>query len=332
VAIVGAGRWGRNIIRVLSQIDGARLVVACDRNARALEGLSADVEREYSSDRVFCRPDIDAVLIATPPNTHADLTVAALRAKKHVFVEKPMAMRTADAVRIKRAATESDRRVMVGFILHHHPAVIALQTLIRSGRLGSISSIRAVRAASRPPTLEHPLWWSLAPHDASLALSLVGSAPQAISVAQHRIGDRETLTATVTFSSSVQLEMEVSSQPGPRRFEVRGTAATAIFDGLASARRLVVRDSVNGSAEDVVLCATEPLAAELAHFMECLTHARDFSPALDHAIDVVNLLELGERSCGLDGSTETVGTWRVSSRREDAQAAASVSVLDSSRP
>lgn len=329
--MVGAGRWGKNIIRVLSGIDAVDLVVACDRNLRELDGLSPAVQREAVPELVFCRPDIDAVVIATPPSTHAELTLAALRAKKHVFVEKPMAMRTSDAVMIRRVADDADRRVMVGFILLHHPAVIALQELVRSGRLGSICSIRAARAASRLPTPEHPLWWSLAPHDASLALSLVDSAPREISVARHRMGNQETLEATVSFGGPVQLDMAVSSEPGPRRFEVRGTTATAIFDGLASSKKLMLCDAVNGATEEVVLTTTEPLAAELGHFVECLTHGNDFSPALDHAVDVVNLLALGERSYGLNGSTETIRTWRGPSRRDEAAQAAS-SVLDSSRP
>ena len=211
---------------------------------------------------------------------------------------------------------------MVGFILHHHPAVIALRRLVLSGELGRLESIRAVRGASRMPTPEHPIWWSLAPHDASLALSLIGDQPRAITVRKSRSGKHESLHAWLEFADPVQVGIAVTSERSRRQLVVKGSIAEAVFDDLAPQQnKLTVRKPTTAAAVPLALDVAEPLATEFEHFVARLEDGSPFEPELDHAIDVVAMLEAGRaivRAKWGDTSysrmAEPVGTRRSSLR------------------
>ena len=131
IALIGCGYWGKNHARNFSALGVLALI--CDPSevgrAKAKE-LAPEAEISEDPESAFARDDIDAVVIATPAETHCDLALKAFASGKHVLVEKPMALTYADAVKMNEAATEHGRILMVGHLLEFHPAITKIKELI----------------------------------------------------------------------------------------------------------------------------------------------------------------------------------------------------------
>ena len=157
--------------------------------------------------------DIDAVAIATPPDTHADLALEAIAAGKHVFVEKPLALHEEDAATVVRAARAGGRMLFVGHLMLYHPAIRHAKALIRAGAVGELRHVRARRLAfGRLRSVENA-WWSLAPHDVALVLDLLGDDPIAVTGALHGFLRRDVADfayADLLFENNRSAHIEVS--------------------------------------------------------------------------------------------------------------------------
>jgi len=148
LAVIGAGIWGQNHIRVIAADPRCELVAIADPDPRALERSRERAPRARQCadpDQVLADHSIDAVVIASPATTHAALASAALAAGKHVLVEKPLAMTLREATALADAARASGRVGMVGHLMVHHPAVVRLRELLSSGVLGSLHYLHSTR-------------------------------------------------------------------------------------------------------------------------------------------------------------------------------------------
>ena len=145
VAVAGLGYWGPNLARNMGAIKGCEVTWLCDASSRLASGCLSFPGARASADldEVLADEQLDAVVLATPVPTHADLAVAVARAGKHCFVEKPLATNAADAERAVAAAAEAGRILMVGHLLEYHPAVARLKELIASQELGDLSTSTA---------------------------------------------------------------------------------------------------------------------------------------------------------------------------------------------
>ena len=179
VAVVGAGYWGRNIVRVFSELGS--LFAVCDTNKEVLKGISSrypGVKVFVSFDELLSTDEVQAVAIATPAVTHYELTKRAILAGKDVFVEKPLSLTTREGQELVDLAKEKERILMVGHILRYHPAITKLKELIDSGSLGKIRYIYSNRLNIGKLRVEENILWSFAPHDISVILHLVGEEPE----------------------------------------------------------------------------------------------------------------------------------------------------------
>jgi predicted dehydrogenase len=141
VGVVGLGYWGPNLVRNFASLPGCELAWGCDADPQARERIAArfpGTRLTADLDDLLADPQLDAIVIATPVPTHAELAVRALSAGKHCFVEKPLAQSVADAERTVAAAQASGRVLMVGHLLEYHPGVQKLKELSQSGELGEI--------------------------------------------------------------------------------------------------------------------------------------------------------------------------------------------------
>ena len=134
IALLGCGYWGKNLARNLQELGALRLV--CDpaesgRTAAAENAPGVSISSEFND--ALRSGDIEAVVIATPAETHFELAVAALNAGKDVFVEKPLALQASEGKQLKDLAQELGRVLMVGHLLEYHPAVVRLHELIDAG-------------------------------------------------------------------------------------------------------------------------------------------------------------------------------------------------------
>ena len=181
LGVAGLGYWGPNLARNFATIPGCELTWLCDADPAARERVarahpSATATAEL--DDLLGDPSLDAVVLATPVPTHADLAVRVLQGGKHCFVEKPLATTVADARRAVDAATEAHRILMVGHLLEYHPGVRALKELTDSGELGEeIFYIYGNRLNLGKLRADENALWSLGAHDVSVVLTSPRRSP-----------------------------------------------------------------------------------------------------------------------------------------------------------
>jgi UDP-2-acetamido-3-amino-2,3-dideoxy-glucuronate N-acetyltransferase len=312
VAVVGCGHWGRNLVRTFHTL-GALMALCETVPERAGELSSQYRVRTLSPDEVLAATDIDGVVLATPAATHAHLAIRALEAGKHVFVEKPLALTVADAERIRAAAEANHRLVMVGHLLQYHPAFLRLKELVAEGRLGRLHYIYSNRLNLGRFRREEDVFWSFAPHDISMIITLAGDAPESVEAVGHCYLHNKIADVTTThlrFANGINAHIFVSwLHPfKEQKLVVIGDGGMAVFDDgeawgqklLFYPHRVAWRDGVpeptRADATSIIVQPAEPLQAECAHFLECLREGRrPRTDALD-GIGVLRVLDAARRS------------------------------------
>src|SRR5688572_22299286 len=177
VGVVGLGYWGPNLARNFDALPGADLAWCCDGSAEArakFEPVFRGTRFTADIDDLLDDESLDAIVLATPVPTHADLAVRVLDAGKHCFVEKPLGQSVEEAERAVEAARRNDRILMVGHLLQYHPGVVKLKELAESGELGDIHYIYGQRLNLGKLRADENALWSLGAHDVSVVLHLAG--------------------------------------------------------------------------------------------------------------------------------------------------------------
>ncbi len=181
ISLIGAGYWGKNILRNLHELGFIRFVYDASRERREeLKARYQSVNFVDSIDKILDDPETTGVCIATPAVTHYEVAKSALEAGKHVFVEKPLALKVEEAEDLIKLAESSNKILMVGHILNYHPAVIKMKEIISKGEIGRIYYIYSNRLNIGKLRTEENIIWSFAPHDVSVILNLVGEEPRKI--------------------------------------------------------------------------------------------------------------------------------------------------------
>jgi predicted dehydrogenase len=171
LGLVGVGRWGRNYLRTIAGLDGVQLAAVASRNPNTAALVLPDCRVENEWQALIAAKDVDAIIVVTPPATHAAIVVAALQAAKPVLVEKPLAQSRADAQLIRSSLGDGTAIVMVDHIHLFHPAFRALQR--EAAVLGPIRSINSAAGNRGPYRPDVPTLWDWAPHDLAMLLTLV---------------------------------------------------------------------------------------------------------------------------------------------------------------
>lgn len=287
VAVVGAGKWGQNLVRVFSEL-GALAAVCDAETSRAAElgSLYGVPGRDLAG--ILSDEAVDAVVIAAPAALHAALARRCLEADKHVFVEKPLALEVSDAASLVALAEERQRTLMVGHLLQYHPAFTALRTLVADGRIGRLQYLYSNRLNLGRFRREEDILWSFAPHDVSMILSLVGEEPHSVTsigAAYLHPTVADVTTTHLAFPSGPRAHVFVSwlHPYKEQRLVVVGDAGMAVFDDAREwARKLVVYPHrvdwheglpapVRGDEDPVEVPHLEPLGEECRHFLDCVS-------------------------------------------------------------
>lgn len=323
VAVIGAGYWGRNLVRNVAA-EGA-LAAICDSNPERQAAMSADYPAARIVDdaaQVFGDATIDAVVISTPAATHGALVERALAAGKDVFVEKPLCLDSKEGQRLVTAAEATGRVLMVGHLLWYHNAVLALRQLIADGALGRLRYISSSRLNIGRLRGEENVLWSFAPHDISLILGLVGEDPRAVEASGGAYLHQEIADVTLTqlaFPGGARGFVFVSwLHPfKEQKLVVVGDRQMAVFDdGLDWSEKLRLFPhgirwrqgapvAEPAKAVPVPVEKGEPLRAEVRHFLDCIrTRARPRTDGAE-ALRVLRVLELAERALARTVSRNT---------------------------
>ena len=318
VAVVGSGYWGKNLVRNFHAL-GA-LAAICDRDAGVLQTLQKmydGVPAVQSFDDLLGDSELsDAIVIATPAESHYELAKKALLAGKHVFVEKPLSLTVAEGEELVGLANQSRLTLMVGHILHYHQAVIQLKELVDAGELGKIQYLYSNRLNIGKIRAEENILWSFAPHDISVILMLLGEMPETVyatggSYLQHKIPD--TTLTTLDFPSGVKAHIFVSwLHPfKEQKLVVVGDRKMAVFNDVSQEKLLLYPHKIEwlqripvaakAEAEVVMVEMEEPLKAECQHFLECAK--KRMAPRTDgrEGLRVLQVLQASQESINQDG-------------------------------
>ena len=240
---IGLGYWGPNLLRNFADLSAsARVKWCCDLDEGALKKATQRYPGVQGTKRyqdLLADPEVEAVVIASPAVTHHELAAAALKAGKHVFVEKPISLQVADAVDLIRLAEENRRILMVGHLMEYHPVVKKLKEYIQQGELGEIYYIYSSRLNLGRVRRDENAMWSLAPHDISIALYLLGGMPEAVSaqgMAHLQPNIEDTVFLTMRFPQQKMAHCHVSwLDPNKvRSITVVGDKKMAVFDDVES--------------------------------------------------------------------------------------------------
>ncbi|HEX7117807.1 MAG TPA: Gfo/Idh/MocA family oxidoreductase [Longimicrobiales bacterium] len=247
-AVVGCGYWGKNLVRNFAALSDLR--ACCDASEEVRGRLAAqlrDVRVTDAFEAVLDAPDVDAVVLATPAAMHADMAIAALEAGKHVFVEKPLALSVADAERAAAAADRCGRILMVGHLLEYHPAVNYLKELIDAGELGDVYYCYGQRVNLGKLRSDENALWSLAPHDISIVLYLMGEEPEEVEATGQAFlqpGIEDVVFLTLKFGSGRVAHIQVSwlDPHKARRLTVVGSKKMVVFDDMQPQEKVRIYD------------------------------------------------------------------------------------------
>jgi len=319
IAVIGTGYWGKNLIRNFWEIGALKLI--CDKNEDALNHFREQypgLETCFALSDVLTRSDIQAVVLATPAESHYLLARESLLAGKHVFVEKPLALSEKEGLEIIRISEERKRILMIGHLLQYHPVFIRLKELVQNGDLGRINYIYSHRLNLGKIRREENILWSFAPHDISMILGLAGEAPEAVTATGGNYLHKKIADVTTThleFPSGLRSHIFVSwLHPfKEQKLVVVGDRKMAVFDDtLPWPDKLVVyKHSINwqgnvpvpskAEAVKVEVSPLEPLKRECEHFLECIANQMEPTTSGDEGLRVLRVLNAAQASLDDNG-------------------------------
>ena len=327
LAVLGAGYWGRNLVRNFATAKRCKLKYVCDQDQQILNVHKTNfpfIETTTDFDTVLDDHDITAVVIATQAPSHFELAYKALKAGKHTYIEKPLTLQADHAVQLITCAQQNNLKLMVGHLLEYHPAVTYMKTLIDRGHIGHPYYMYTQRVNLGIVRQNENAWWSLAPHDISVICYLFGSEP--VSVAAHghcylQDGIEDVVFATIKFDDDKMAHVHCSwlDPHKIRKMTVVGSEKMVTFDDMEATEKIriydkaaAVKDNPNSYADiislrfgDIVIPKVpggEPLAAECNHFIDGILNDQPIRSDGRDGLRVVRILEAGQKSLKSNGA------------------------------
>ncbi len=322
VGVIGCGYWGPKLARNFHELPDAELSWVSDLRADRLE----HIQKLYPSCRTtqdhqeILGSEVDAVIIATPVSTHYPLAMEALRAAKHVLVEKPLAESSVHAMELADSAERHGRILMVGHTFQYNPAVNVVRDLIASGELGQVYYINATRVNLGLLQPDINVIWDLAPHDISILLHILGTDPFQVSATgqvyiQKRQRIHEVAYLTLYFPGGILANVRVSwlDPVKQRRVTVVGSKKMLVYDDIADEKVTLYDKGVevppysdtpeefhmsyrSGPETVVPVSWQEPLRAECQAFVDWIRTGRPTCSDAWNGVKVVRILEAAQKS------------------------------------
>jgi predicted dehydrogenase len=338
VAVIGMGYWGPNLARNIAALPGAHLHSVCDVREEALSRVGQQYPKAHSTTeyyKVLSDPVIDAVIVATPAETHYALAKESLGAGKHVLVEKPLATSEAHCRELIAAAEEAGKVLMVGHVFRYNAAVQKLKSYIESGELGDVYYISSSRLNLGRIRQDANAMWNFAPHDISIITHLFDAMPcqvnaRGFSYIQAGIEDVAFMTLSFPNGASAHAHISWLNPRKVRRMTVVGSEKMAVYDDVSADAKIQIYDKgvtkqpsrpslgdfdtfgefqLLLRAGDVLIPKidfVEPLRVECQHFVDCIADgSRPITDGQD-GLRVVQVLEAAQRSIENEGRPEVI--------------------------
>jgi predicted dehydrogenase len=329
IGLIGCGAWGKNLLRNFSNLPGCVLLSCCDENPKLIENLRPSypkAEFTLKSAEIIENPNLDAVVIATPPASHFQLCQEAILADKDVFVEKPLVLDTKQGEELVELAEKKRKILMVGHIMEYHTATLKLKEYIDKGELGRVYYLYSTRVnLGKVRDIENALW-SFAPHDISMILFLLEKEPTSVTATgrcylQKDKGIEDVVFMNMHFEDGTMAHVHVSwlDPHKERRLTVVGDKKMAVFDDTRSAEKIWIYDKGVDTKQDYStygeylslrfgdvlipqIPSTEPLKTECQHFVDCVQNRKRPRSDGKDGLRVSKVLDAAQRSLKMGGS------------------------------
>ncbi len=320
-AIVGIGYWGPNLVRNFISTKNMHINKVCDINESRLDFIksrypSLNIELDYSA--ILSDKNIDAVVLATPIETHYEMAKSALLSGKHVFVEKPLTMKSEEAQELKNLSESQNLILMVGHTFLYSPPVLKVSELIKNNELGNIKYIALTRINLGRIKHDTNVLWDLAPHDFSIILEWMGQLPQKIQVmgkAATFEGNVDVAFVNLFYEKDVLINIHMSwlSPVKVRQSYIIGDKKMIVYDDMHNSEKVKLYDmgvdlkepdtfgewQLTYRSGDVIvprLDAYEPLQKECQHFIDCIVKGSKPKSDADQGIKIVKMIEAAQES------------------------------------
>lgn len=323
ISQIGIGYWGPNLLRNLvsnANCKVKKVVEISQDRQNYVKSLYPGIQVVENIEDILRDVEIDGVVIATPVNTHYDFALKAIKAGKHVLIEKPIAKTVIEVENLEREAKKNDLVVMAGHTFLYNEAVRQVKGLIDSGKLGDIRYIYSQRLNLGRIRSDVDALWNLAPHDISIIQYWLGD-PKPVSVTKRGVdyiqeGIHDVVFMNIMYPNKIMANIHVSwlDPTKVRKMIVVGTQKMVIYDDT-SENKIAIYDkgidkmavlgehmdydnhqhlhSFNHRSGDVVLPKInfrEPLSLEIQHFIDCIEHRTECMTGVEHAKKVVEIL------------------------------------------
>jgi predicted dehydrogenase len=322
MAIIGCGYWGPNLVRNFRSLPDVKVGVVCDRSQERLDHIGSlypEVEKTVSVARIIDDATIDAVAIATPVSTHHALATACLKARKHTFVEKPLAISSAECTQLIELADAQALTLMVGHTFVYTTTVRKIKEIVESGEIGELMNISCRRLNLGLIQKDINVAWDLAPHDISIILFIMGKKPVSVNCqgkAHMSPGIEDITSITLSFANGGFATIQ-SSWIDPRKVReitIVGTKKMIVYDDTEPLEKIKIYDKRvetprhydtfgefqysyhYGDIHIPFVRQEEPLKVECQHFISCIDRGIRPDSSGREGLAVVQILEAATKS------------------------------------
>jgi len=326
MAVVGAGAWGKNHIRVFSGIRDVQLKYICDSDPSKLRSIQKSYPQSKTVDNlkpVLLDPEVRGVVVASSAVSHYSLSKEILLADKDVLVEKPMALKSEEAEDMLAIAEKRKRILMVGHLLIYHPVIDRLKEMMASEELGKIYYIYTQRVNLGVIRQDENALLSFAPHDLSVILYLLAEEPVTVSAhgksyIQSDIEDVVFLTLQFSDGKIANIHLSWLDPHKLRKITIVGSKKMVVFDDMEVSEKLKIYDKGVGSPSystygeylslrfgDITIPSVkmvEPLRTEAEHFVQCITSRKEPKTGGQDGLKVVRILMAAQQSLKEEGT------------------------------
>lgn len=297
--LIGLGYFGKNYLRLLQEIDGIELVAVAAKTKESLDECSSQIPknatRTTDAKAILKNPSVDAVVIATPPATHAQFSVEALKNGKHALLEKPLADSLRNAKKIRDAAKKSKTVFMVGHQYVYNDYVKWLHDNIST--LGKISQVAAEHLYNGPIRQDIGCLWDAGTHQLSMMQHLLNPgrivSAKGKLVRMNKKGIDDFTAATIEFENGLSATMILTwlSPQKTRKLTLIGSEKTAVFDDVKENDKVTITDRHTGKQLAPKIAAKEPLRNEVEHFLHCILTGEKPMTDADSSYEITEWLE-----------------------------------------
>ena len=301
IGLIGAGYWGKNLIRVFNQLGALKTI--CDSDRKVLRKYPK-IKTTLNFQEILDDKEIKGVIICTPASTHYSLVKKALLAGKDVLVEKPLALSVKEG---KELVNLSKKNIlMIDHLLLYHPAIIKLKKLIKEGKLGEIRYICSNRLNFGKLRKEENVLWSFAPHDISVIIDIMGMPKKVKSIGknylQKNIPDITLSSFEFTGEKAAHVFVSWLNPFKEQKLSIIGSKAMAVFDGVKN--ELIVYpykfeknlELIKTKGKSIKFLEKEPLMEVAKHFLECIAKRKVPKTNGKEALSVLEVLEACQKS------------------------------------